>query len=89
MAKDEGAYYDADAGLEVFVDRDESPATVEVRLPSMVSLTPAAARRFGRAIVAAADIAAASTLDVERAAEAVMVCMDDQTVPLHLKETKR
>lgn len=57
MTKLNGEYYDADLNLEVYVDYEEKPPTVEVRLPSMVSLTPEAARRFGLAIVNAADIA--------------------------------
>jgi hypothetical protein len=52
----DGAYYDRD--IECFVDRREGEApTVYITLPTMVYLTPERARRFGRAIIAAADIA--------------------------------
>ena len=49
-------FYDERYSLEVYVDCDEDPPTVEVRLPSMVSLTPEAALRFGGAIVEAAYV---------------------------------
>ena len=62
----DGAYYDRDLSLEVWVEQDENPPVVELRMPSMATLTPDAARRFGRAIVAAADIAERGAAHVQR-----------------------
>jgi hypothetical protein len=53
-----GAYYDAEAQVECYVDED---SLVRIILPSAVNLTPDQARRFGTAVVAAAEMAERNT----------------------------
>lgn len=56
-----GAYYDAEAQVECYIDDADSPPTVRIVLPSAINITPDQARRFGAAVVAAAEMAERNT----------------------------